>query len=143
MPGVDCSVECPRHHDRQRGGAECGQTQQFVAAGDVPMQEGACQHIQGDQGQDDQIAHRPDAIELTASWQWHRVDKVVPAGIAIANKSLFSVRSSRFVNENDALNITSPCKGNYPTKRGGKGSVPLEAWIAFSAGKKNKKSRLF
>ena len=75
------------------------------------MQEGARQHIQGDQGHGDQIARRPDAILLTAPLP--RV-AVVPAGILIADKLLLSVGSRHFVDESDAPNITA--------------SLPLEAW---------------
>ena len=83
------------------------------------MQEGASQHVQGDQGHDDQVALHSDAIVLTAPCPWHRVDKeVVPAGIAIADKSFLLVGSHGFVDDNDTPNITFPCKGNHPTKRG-------------------------
>ena len=89
------------------------------------MQEGARQHIQGDQGHGDQIARRPDAILLTAPLP--RV-AVVPAGISIADKLLLSVGSRHFVDESDAPKITSPRKGNHPMKRGERESLPLEAW---------------
>jgi hypothetical protein len=69
-------VECHRHRDRRRGGAGCGRPRRFVTMGDVPMQEGARQHVQGDQGNGDQIARRPDAILLTAPLP--RVDKSYP-----------------------------------------------------------------
>jgi hypothetical protein len=53
------------------------------------------------------------------------------------------VGSRRFVDENVAPNITSPHKGNHPMKRGERESLPLEAWMAFRAGTKNKKSNFF
>jgi hypothetical protein len=98
--------------NKEAGG---GQPWQFFMTGDVPMQVGA-------QGRNDHITQHPDAIILMDPWP--HIDKVVPAGTTIAKEPLLSVESCRFIDENDAPNSASPCKGDCPKKRGGKRKSP-------------------
>jgi hypothetical protein len=72
-----------------------------VTTEDVPTQE----------IRNDPIAHRPNAIILTAPQ---------PRG----HTALLSVGSPHFADENDAPNGASPRKGDHPTKRGEKKKSP-------------------
>jgi hypothetical protein len=53
------------------------------------MQEGACQCVQGAQGRNNQIAHCPNVIIITAPRPC--IDKDVPDGIVNAGKPLLLV----------------------------------------------------
>jgi hypothetical protein len=56
------------------------------------MQEGACQRVQGAQEHNNQVAPPPDTIILMAPQPC--VDKVLPAGIMIANMLLLLMGSA-------------------------------------------------
>lgn len=61
----------------------CKRPQQFVVMGDVLMQEGAHQHIQGAQGQgrDSQIACHPNVIILRLRAPRPHIEKLYPPAL--------------------------------------------------------------